>query len=157
MDILYARKLSRSEKDFLLRQLDEKSRIAYRARVILLSRQCYTPAEIGIRLNMHMKTIRGWIRRFSALGVRGIIERPKSGRRPKFNEGLEKEMVRIACRKPESLGLPFMNWSLRKLRSYLRSKRIADVSVEELRRILLSHGVALSPGRSSSPKTRLRG
>ena len=147
MDTLYARKLRRSEKDFLLKQLDEKSGIAYRARMILLSRQGYTPGEIGIRLNIHVKTVRKWIRKFNASGIQGIIERPKPGRKPKFDREMEKLMVKIACKRPEGLGMPFMNWSLRKLREYLQRKKIADVSVEELRRILLSHGVMFRKSR----------
>lgn len=147
MDTLFARKLRRSEKDFLLKQLDEKSRIAPRARIILLSRQGYTPGEIGIRLNIYVKIVRKWIKRFNALGIQGIIEKPKTGRKPKFDRELEKLIVKTACKKPESLGMPFMNWSLRKLRAYLQSKRIAEVSVEELRRILLGHGVAFRKSR----------
>ena len=142
MDTLYARKLRRSEKDFLLRELDERSEIADRARIILLSRQGYSPGEIAIRLNLHVKTIRRWIRWFNDSGIQGILKKPKPGRKPKFNRELEKLIVRIACKRPDRLGLPFLNWSLRKLRSYLEHRRIARISVEELRRILMSHGVA---------------
>lgn len=147
MDTLYARRLRRSEKDFLLKQLDEKSGIAPRARIILLSRQGYLPAEISVRLNLHVKTVRKWINSFNATGVRGILEKPKPGRKPKFDESLEKRIVKIACRKPERLGLPFLNWSLRKLKAYLEKKRMAKISVEELRRILLSHGMAFRRSR----------
>lgn len=147
MDTLYARKLTRSEKDFLLKQLDEKTGAAPRARIILLSQQGYSPGEIAVRLNLHVNTVRKWINEFNASGIQGILEKPKPGRRPKFDRQLEKRIVRITCRKPERLGLPFMNWSLRKLKVYLERKQIARISVEELRRILLSHGVAFRKSR----------
>lgn len=147
MDTLYARKLTRSEKDFLLKQLDEKSNIAHRARIILLSRQGYSPGEIGVRLNIYVKTVRRWIREFNASGIRGILVKPKTGRKPKFDKRAEKRIVKIACRKPDHFGLPYMNWSLRKLKAYLEGKRVAKISVEELRRILLSHGVAFRKSR----------
>lgn len=147
MDTLYARKLTRSEKDFLLKQLDEKSSIAPKARIILLSRQGYLPSEIGVRLNLHVKTVRRWINRFNASGIRGLLEKPKPGRRPKFDKNLEKRIVKIACKKPERLGLPYLNWSLRKLKAYLEKRRIASISVEELRRILTSHGLVFRKSR----------
>jgi len=123
------------------------TRIAPRARIILLSWQGYSPAEIAVRLNFHVNTVRKWINEFNASGIRGILEKPKPGRKPKFDRGLERRIVRIACRKPGRFGLPHMNWSLRKLRAYLEKKRIAKISVEELRRILLSHGVAFRKSR----------
>jgi transposase len=66
---------------------------------------------------------------------------------PKFDESLEKHIVKIAYKKPERLGLPYMNWSLRKLKAYLEKKRVVKISVEELRRILLNHGVVFRKSR----------
>jgi transposase len=147
MDTLYAKRLTRSEKDFLLKQLDENTSIAPRARIILLSRQGYSPSEIAVRLNLHLNTVRKWISEFNTSGVRGVLQKPKPGRKPKFDKQMEKRIVGVACRKPERLGLPYLNWSLRKLKVYLEKKRIARVSVEELRRILLSHGVVFRKSR----------
>lgn len=147
MDILYVRKLGRSEKDFLLRQLDERSEIADRARIVLLSSQGYLPGEIAVRLNLHVRTVRRWIKRFNVSGVQGILKKPKPGRKPKFDGKLERVIVTIACKRPDRLGLPFMNWSLRKLRAHMKRKGIACPSVEELRRILLAHGVVFRRSR----------
>ncbi|MCY4493951.1 MAG: IS630 family transposase [Acidimicrobiaceae bacterium] len=52
-------------------------------------------------------------------------------------------IVGAATARPESLGLPFTRWSLRKLVAYLgeNQARVVKVSVERLRQILAARGV----------------
>lgn len=147
--LLFVRRLKKEEKDFLLGVVDDKKNLfAYRARIILLSYNGYTPKEIGIRLNMHPTNIRKWIRRFNSFGIKGLFERRRAGRKPKFDKGLENLIARIARKNPYRLGLPYTAWSFRKLKRYLEKKKIVkSISVSELRRILLSRNIASRKSR----------
>jgi transposase len=55
-------------------------RQAARAVMVLLSLQGLSPAQIAGLLECHPVTVRRWIGRFSAEGVAGLADRPRSGR-----------------------------------------------------------------------------
>jgi transposase len=89
---------------------------------------------------MHVKNVRKWIYRFNKHGIEGILEKKKTGRKPRINEKIVKEIINIAKTPPHKLGLPFSNWSLRKLENYLISKKKIKISYGRIRQLLLKHG-----------------
>jgi len=122
MEPIFVRKLNRKERDFFYDLIEDK-KIGYRAKIIILSYEGYTPPQIEKAINMHVKNVRKWIHRFNEYGIKGILEKKKTGRKPRINEKIIKEIINIAKIPPHKLGLPFSNWSLRKLESYLISKK----------------------------------
>jgi transposase len=88
---------------------------------------------------MHVKNVRKWIHRFNEKGIEGILTKKRPGRKPRINEKIVKEIINIAKISPHKLGLPFSNWSLRKIERYLAKKKI-KISYGRIRQLLLKHG-----------------
>ncbi len=143
---LFVRRLTKRERDFVYRLIEDKR---YRARglVIALSYEGYPVDMIARKVNMHPVNVRKWIRRFNRSGVEGIAPQ-KVGRKPKLDKRTEDRIVAIALIDPEALGLRFSTWSLRKLSAYLRSRGIADLSHTQLRTILTSRGLRFRRSRA---------
>ena len=114
-------------------------KIGYRAKIIILSYEGYTPPQIEKAINMHVKNVRKWIHRFNEKGIEGILTKKRPGRKPRINEKIVKEIINIAKISPHKLGLPFSNWSLRKIERYLAKKKI-KISYGRIRQLLLKHG-----------------
>jgi transposase len=138
MEPIFVRKLNRKERDFLYDLIEDK-KIGYRAKIIILSYEGYTPPQIEKAINMHVKNIRKWIHRFNEYGIEGILEKKRTGRKPKFNEKTINQILKIIKKPPYELNLPFSTWSLRKLEAYLKNKGI-DISHTRIRQLLLKHG-----------------
>ncbi len=138
MEPIFVRKLNRRERDFLYELMEDK-RVGYRAKIIILSYEGYTPPQIEKALHMHVKNVRKWIHRFNEYGVKGIVKRKGGGRKPKIDEKVVKRIVNTTRISPHKLGLPFSTWSLRKLETYLHSQGI-EISYERIRQLLLKHG-----------------
>jgi transposase len=139
---LFARNLTKRERDFIYSSLDDK-KIGYRCLIIALSYDGYPVSAIWKRVNVHPDNVRKWIRRFNKYGINGIIGKKPTGRKPVINKEIEQKIISIFYTKPKDLGLPFNTWSLRKLRAYLIKKKIVkDISHVEVRRVLLSEGLS---------------
>jgi transposase len=152
---IFVREPNKKERDRLY-ELMEDRRIGYRAKIIILSYEGYTPPQIEKAIHMHVKNIRKWIKRFNEFGIKGILEKRRPGRKPKLSEKLVKEIINIVGRSPHELGLPFSTWSLRKLESYLKQKGVR-VSHTRIRQLLLNHGFRFWKSRQeliSRPRIR---
>ena len=143
MDFLtVGKRLGRGERDKLYELLEDE-KVGYRAKIVLLSYEGYTAPEIEKRLNVHVKNVRKWIKRFNEDGVAGILEAKRQGRKPIFDRRVENRIVEIATTNPIHLGLPFSTWSLRKLAYHLTKKGVVKkISHAEVRRILNDRDVA---------------
>lgn len=111
-----------------------------RAKIILLSNQGYTISEISKNIGVHYQNVRKWVYRFSENGVKGLYHGNK-GRRNKLKYGKEikKRIAEIARLKPSSVDLPFVRWTLEKLKEYLVNKKIVEpnIAIETIRNILM--------------------
>jgi transposase len=114
-----------------------------RLKVVLMSSQGWNVPDLGYKVDLHVNSIRKWIRRFNEGGLEGLEDLPKPGNRnAKIALETKREIVRIATSRPEDLGQPFTSWSLPRLRRYLVAGRIVpSISVEWLRQILRAHGI----------------
>ncbi|MGI0084386.1 MAG: hypothetical protein ACREBQ_04815 [Nitrososphaerales archaeon] len=61
----------------------------------------------------------------------------KPGGNRKFTEEEKHELVALATSRPTDLGLPFQQWSLRRLKSEAEKKRIVDSISKEWFRVIL--------------------
>jgi transposase len=145
MKELYVRKLSKKERDYVYNLIEDK-KYSYRGLIIALSYEGYPVGMIARKVNMHPVNVRKWIRRFNRLGIDGISPK-KAGRKPKLDRKTEDKIVTIALTEPEELGLYFSTWSLRKLQEYLKSKRVAELSHSQLRKILMVRGLRFKRSR----------
>ena len=104
---LFVRTLSQDEKDKLFNLLERKDQISDRAKIILLSEEGYEGIEINRMLDIHVVTVRKWIKRFNEKGLEGICKKRLSVKNEKFTEKQREEILKIALTKPRDLGLKF--------------------------------------------------
>jgi transposase len=142
------RKLSKKEKSILDQKLRNKTmtaRVYERFRVIDLAQQGLTVSQIAERSGMHFTGIYDWVERFNGKGFDGFEDPPNPDGRPTSLSSKEiRQMIKIALSRPTDLGLPYTQWSVAKLHSYLLKRRLfAEVSNEWIRRLLKREGVSI--------------
>jgi hypothetical protein len=102
-----------------------------RAQVILASAQRFTVQKISIFSGMSDGYIRILIHRFNADGLAMLKPRWNPGNRHKFSKETRDRLVALATSRPRDLGLPFGQWSLRRLRDTAVSRGIVEsISLE---------------------------
>jgi transposase len=136
---IFVRKLNIRERDFPYELMEDKL-IGYRAKIIILSYEGYTPPRIERAINMHVKNVRKWIHKFNKYGIEGILQKKKAGRKPRIGSKIIKEIIELVKTPPNELNLPFSTWTLRKLENYLVNKKKIKVSYGRIRQLLLKYG-----------------
>jgi transposase len=105
-----------------------------RAQVILASAQGFTVQKILVFSGMSEGYIRTLIHQFNADGLAMLKPRWNPGDRHKFSKETRGRLVALATSRPRDLGLPFGQWSLRRLRDTAVDRGIVEsISLEWLR------------------------
>jgi transposase len=125
----------------LARSRTAPARAVERARIVLLSRQGDTVAEIVETLGVCPDTVRRWIHRFDRRGVDGLADRPRAGRPPTYTPEEVGAVVAASLTKPEELGLPFASWTLDRLAAYLNEEQSIPVKRSRISEILIAEGL----------------
>lgn len=60
---------------------------------------------------MHVNTVRTWRGRFADLGLRGLLDRQRTGRPPVFTPLQAAQIKALACQLPAETGAPLSRWS----------------------------------------------
>jgi DDE superfamily endonuclease len=108
-----------------------------RAQVVLASAQGFAPPKIGEIVLMTPGYVRTLLHSFNLHGFKMLQPDWKPGGNRKFTDEEKQELVSLATSRPSDLGLPFQQWSLRRLKSEAEKRRIvASISKEWLRVIL---------------------
>jgi len=82
-----------------------------RAWIVLDAADGQPNARIAESLGVHVDTVRTWRGRFAAEGLKGLADRPRSGRPPVFAATVRAEIKALACSLPAECGLPLSRWS----------------------------------------------
>jgi len=141
---LRARFRSSAEQDAierLARSRTAPARAVERARIVLLSRQGDTVAEIAAALGVCPDTVRRWIHRFDRRGVDGLVDRPRAGRPPTYTEAEVGAVVAASLTKPAELGLPFASWTLDRLEAHLHETEGIPIKRSRISEILIAEGL----------------
>lgn len=105
-----------------------------RAQVILASAQHFTVQKIAQFTGMTEGYIRTLIHQFNDDGLSMLKPRWNPGNCRKFDDHARKRIVELATSRPRDLGLPFGQWSLRRLRDSAVARGIVpSISLEWLR------------------------
>jgi transposase len=109
--------LSRREKNVLHHWKNGQRteyRMKLRATIIWqLAHEGKTVEQIAESLNIHVKTVKKWRKRFQMEGISGLYDRPRSGAPGKFTVQQRCEIIAIACDTPKSYGyLTYTHWNL---------------------------------------------
>ncbi len=125
----------------LARSRTAPARLVERARIVLLSRQSASVAEIAERLGVCQDTVRRWIHRFDRHGVDGLADKPRAGRPPTYSAEAVGAVVAASLTKPEDLGLPFASWTLDRLEAYLNEEQGLPIKRSRISELLTAEGL----------------
>jgi transposase len=94
--------------------------------------------EVAARMGLCGATVRFWLKRFNARGLRGLEEDMRSGRPPTYSAEERSAVITAALGRPAELGLPFASWTLDRLVARLgeqgigtRRSRVGEVLLAE--------------------------
>jgi hypothetical protein len=97
-----------------------------RAWIVLAAADGQRNARIARELAVHVGTVRTWRGRFAAEGMKGLADRPCSGRPPVFGPTVVAEVTALACGLPAEHGLPLSRWTCRDLADEAVIRSIID-------------------------------
>lgn len=126
-----------------------EQRDVVRARIVLAAADGHSNAMIARRLALTQDTVRRWRCRFAAAGIKGLDDRPRSGRPRTFPDVAAAEVKAMACALPAETGVPLARWSAGELAAEAVSRGVVDtVSASTVRRWLAAD--AIKPWRYRS-------
>jgi transposase len=139
--MMFVRPLNDQERQELKRLARrEVGRVSERIRIILLSNKGYTVPQIADIFECDQASVRNWIERFEAEGVRGLYDRPRCGR-PHKADVVAQQMIRQTVQIPPSaLGYIFGFWTVVTLCAHLVVSIRLQVSTATVRRALYRMG-----------------
>jgi transposase len=100
-----------------------------------------TASAIAARVGLDGETVRKRIRRFNAEGLEALKDRPRSGRRPTYTAEQTATVIAPALTKPETLGLPFVAWTLDRLAAYRHEHKGIAMQRSRIDEILRHEGL----------------
>jgi transposase len=131
----------RATIDQLARSRTAPARTVDRARIVLLSRDGDSVEEIAETLGVCPATVRLWLNRFNRHGVKGLADRPRSGRPAVYSAERVGEVVAASLTDPQTLGLPFASWTLDRLAAYLAEEKGLPIKRSRIGEILTAEGL----------------
>jgi transposase len=109
-----------------------------RAQIVVHALGGLKAEEIAARMDLCANTVRHWLNRFNARGLKGLEEDVRTGRPPTYTAEQRSAVITAALTRPTELGLPFASWTLDRLVAYLaghgigmRRSRISEIFIRE--------------------------
>ena len=114
-----------------------------RAQIVLAAARGRANARIAADLGVSTDTVRKWRGRFTARGLDGLKDLPRSGRPRRISALDRAAVVALACQLPAATGLPLAHWTGPELAAELSAQNLAGspVSASSVRRILAENPV----------------
>jgi transposase len=114
-----------------------------RAQIVLAAARGRANARIAAELGVSADTARKWRGRFTARGLDGLKDLPRSGRPRRISALDRAAVVALACQLPAATGLPLAHWTGPELAAELTAQNLASspVSASSVRRILAENPV----------------
>jgi transposase len=114
-----------------------------RAQIVLEAAHGASNAAIAESVNVCVDTVRTWRRRFAAERLKGLQDRPRSGRPRVHGPAVRAEVVAMACALPAEQDVPLSRWSCPEIARELAARAQVAVSASSVRRWLAAD--ALKP------------
>ena len=103
--------------------------VGLRARIVMLLANDPCVSAVAERLGVDRKTVRQWRDRFLARGIKGLFDKPRSGRPRRISEVTRCELVSMACDRPKSFGIEHRTtWTFDSLYAAYKAKH-PDVQI----------------------------
>jgi transposase len=119
----------------------EAARLVERARILWHASQGERAPQIAKRLGLNERTVLTWLKRFNEQGLPGLADRPRSGCPPTYTPAVVSEVIATSLTDPQSLGLPFGSWTIRRLEAYLNEERGIPIKRNRIDELLLDEGL----------------
>jgi transposase len=150
--MMYVRPLSDQERQELKRLARrEVGRVSERIRIILLSSKGYSVPQIADIFECDAASVRTWIERFEAEGVKGLHDRPRCGRPRKADVVAQQAIRQIMQTRPSTFGYIFGFWTVVTLCTHLFTSIGLRVSMATVRRVLWQLGYRWRRPRHTLP------
>jgi len=139
----FVRALSRQERAGLERLVRKgrDAREVRRAHAIRLSAQGKKAWEIAELLGTMQQSVVRYIDGFNRDGIKGLSEKPRSGRPPKVTDEYVKCLKEAVATPPAESGYPFSSWTTGRLREHLARKCRVVLHPDYLARLMARHGI----------------
>ena len=139
--MMFVRSLNGQERQELKRLARrEVGRVSERIRMILLSSKGYSVQQIADIFECDPSSVRSWIERFQAEGVKGLHDRPRCGRPRKAGVVAQQQIRQTVATQPTQLGYVFGFWTVVALCAHLAGCFALKVSTATVRRVLWKLG-----------------
>lgn len=113
-----------------------------RAQIVLRAAERQTNTQIAAEVGVTVDTVRTWRGRFAEHGLAGLLDRPRSGRPPRFSAVQIAQVKALACQLPAAVGVPLARWSCPELaREAVTQNIAAQVSAATVRRWLAQDAI----------------
>jgi transposase len=120
-------------------------RLRARAHIILLAtEQHLTAPEIAKLMRCDDQTVRCWLKRYLAEGIKGLADMPRPGPPGKVTDEYREKLLRAVRQRPRSLEQPYSLWTLQRLADYMAEQTGIRVDAVTVREHLLAAGIVLS-------------
>ena len=110
-----------------------------RAQIVLDAARRRSNARIARDRHVDEDTVRKWRDRFAEQGMAGLVDRPRSGRPPRFTPIQVAEVKALACQLPAETDTPLARWSHAELAREATQRGIVEaISPSTVRRWLVA-------------------
>ena len=118
-----------------VRSSTTEQRLVLRAQLILAAATGATTAAIAQRFGIRPATVSQWRQRFAAQRLVGLQDRPRSGRRRRYGEEVERRILALLDQPPPP---GYASWS-----GHLIARALGNVSARQVWRALARHRISL--------------
>jgi len=101
---------------------------------------------------MDRQVLRDWVHRYNAEGVDGLLDRPRSGRKPRLSEGQLAEFDSIVETQPNPVADGVVRWRCADLKSQIAKRFGVALSERSVGRILNERGFRKLSARPRHPE-----
>ena len=101
---------------------------------------------------MTRQTLRDWVHRYNAEGVEGLLDRPRSGRKPRLNEDQLMQFDKIVEKQPDPVADGVVRWRCIDLKAQIAKRFSVESSERSVGRILNERGFRKLSARPKHPQ-----
>ena len=110
-----------------------------RCDMILWSNEGLSPPQIAERVRFSHDTVSRYIARYESEGIKGLLNRSRSGRPRKVTAEYEKRLLELVEQEPRKAGMRFSNWTTANLASELADQTGIEISPRQVENYLKQH------------------
>ncbi len=119
-----------------LTKADLNPRLYERVHCVRMALEGVPLVQLSLHFNRHPRTIDRWLRKFHQLGVDGLKDKSRSGRRPRLQPENIVVLTRDVNRRPQRLGYEARRWDGPLLAAHVQLRFQVNLSVRQCQRML---------------------